>query len=362
MVRKIDAINGLRGIAIFGVIFHHAFSKYIEPGNISPRLSALPVPQAFLSNGWLGVNLFFVLSGFVLALPYHAGVRTMSSRKDLFEFYARRLRRIAPLCYISFLVLAIFATTFPSKSDFFEEALFVAFFATGFSANHWAPDANWVLWSLSVEACFSIIFPAIMFSIDRIGMFRVLICSVIVALVVRFIGVMPDFDSGNLYLNPVKDSFAGRVDEFVMGVAISFWWSREKAFLRFDPKLSFIFGVIIVYLSCQAWNFCYLNPDARWVRALINMPLDIGLVLIIAASISKRFLFVSRIIFPVPVRILGLMCYSLYIWHGKMLLMMKDTAVDSLMQYSFCLLILSALSYRYIEMGHFKDIKKVFSI
>ncbi|MCH7689392.1 MAG: hypothetical protein IH899_22415, partial [Planctomycetes bacterium] len=85
---RLGVVNGLRGVAILGVLYQHLsldftpacwHAVWVE----LPSGHAWPIPVwAFLSNGWLGVNLFFVLSGFVLFRPYANGWRSMNSRAD----------------------------------------------------------------------------------------------------------------------------------------------------------------------------------------------------------------------------------------------------------------------------------------
>ncbi len=68
-IGRLAEINGLRGIAILAVVWHHlSFALVPTP----PHLWGMPT-EPVLWNGWMGVNLFFILSGFVLYLPYAMG-------------------------------------------------------------------------------------------------------------------------------------------------------------------------------------------------------------------------------------------------------------------------------------------------
>ena len=106
---RLAFVDGLRGLAIFAVIYHHLFSRFTAPGYESFELGGFQLfPFTYLSNGWMGVNLFFFLSGFVLYLPYVMRKRTINNRQNLWEFYKRRAQRLMPLYYICLFISVVF--------------------------------------------------------------------------------------------------------------------------------------------------------------------------------------------------------------------------------------------------------------
>src|SRR6185503_5637229 len=86
-------IDLLRGVAILGVVLHHLFWPSLD--SAAYRLDSSGVSLFFFNNGWLGVSLFFVLSGFVL---YRPGI--VADRASIFDYYRSRAIRLWPLLFI----------------------------------------------------------------------------------------------------------------------------------------------------------------------------------------------------------------------------------------------------------------------
>jgi peptidoglycan/LPS O-acetylase OafA/YrhL len=93
--QRAPVINGLRGLAILRVVY-----AYVVAG-VWPY-DAVPIAiSRLLTNGGSGVNLFFILSGFVLFLPFVSGDRSLDSTRDWLSFYRRRSLRLLPLFYVA---------------------------------------------------------------------------------------------------------------------------------------------------------------------------------------------------------------------------------------------------------------------
>lgn len=149
------ALTGIRGIAaVWVMLFHYAASA-------SGLFGTSPPPEV-LASGFLGVDLFFVLSGFVLGLSYSDALAAETPRK-LTRFFVGRAFRILPLHWFVLCVFGLMVLAFPS--------LFAApdrspvNFATSFFLVHlWVgvPMAwNWPTWSLSAEFAAYLLFPVI---------------------------------------------------------------------------------------------------------------------------------------------------------------------------------------------------------
>lgn len=144
---KLLALESLRGVAAISVAFHHL--------NIGSHFT-----NDFVSNAWLMVDFFFVLSGFVIALNY---VDRIKNLHDVFKFQIKRFLRLYPLHFIMLIAfvgiefLKYFAENkfgiMPSSKAFSENSL-TAFLANLFLIQSWSLDQitfNYPSWSISAE-------------------------------------------------------------------------------------------------------------------------------------------------------------------------------------------------------------------
>jgi peptidoglycan/LPS O-acetylase OafA/YrhL len=356
---RVGVINGLRGVAILWVIYHHLFSRLTPPGWHGVTLAGVHVPVfAPLANGWLGVNLFFLLSGFVLFLPYASGKRQLASRADVLDFYRRRVRRLLPLYYFSLVV----TWAFFSRPETLREFALMLTVTFPFTTSEWTPRCNWVLWSLGVEFWLSALFPLVVVGLRRWGVARLLVAVGALSLLVRVLGVWsPAFESGNLYLNALKDSPLGRLDEFALGLVLAQLYVEGKR-LGSRPALLAAAGALCVWLGCVLWDEVALGHLPRALRPALNLVVDGGFFLLTAAALDAvgplRQLFANT-----TLQVLGMMCYSLYVWHGIVMVKVVGGELDVLHVGLFLLLLacLSAFTYRFIEFHHERDARRLFS-
>ncbi|MGB3153347.1 MAG: acyltransferase, partial [Chitinophagaceae bacterium] len=146
------ALDGMRGIAILFVIFHHNFEF---------------ISYSFF--GWLGVDLFFVLSGFLIT---DILLNTLNQQNFLRNFYIRRVLRIFPLFYLAILVflylLPNILTTSPDVSYYTKNQFWLWTYLQNWLFIFKEPYGDKILlhtWSLAVEEQFYIIWPVTIFLI-----------------------------------------------------------------------------------------------------------------------------------------------------------------------------------------------------
>jgi peptidoglycan/LPS O-acetylase OafA/YrhL len=339
---KIASVNGLRGIAICGVVIHHSFFYYALSSGFGRPL---------LTNGWLGVDLFFLLSGFVLYLPY-AGDKPI----DVGVFYRRRFWRLAPL----FFFVCLISTAFSERpSGLSTIALFTGLFPL--HPKTFFPHQNWVLWSLGIEIYFSIAFPFIAKFYKR-HPYRSLAAAVVVASIVRTTG----YHSGSgQYLDWISASLPGRIDEFLLGMSAARLWLRVPTipYSRFFIPAGCLFTVLAMF-GFDAWIAEALPHTAGSI--LISIA-DAGFFLILVGALYLNGGLLSRTLGCWPLQMLGLMCYSIYVWHALIVTHLfpdlKTDVTTTLIWYPLYLAItlgLSAMTYRFIEFRSIDDWRALF--
>ena len=144
---RIPELDGLRGLAVLMVMAYHAFAYEM----VREQWGGLARALVWVTNlGWLGVDLFFVLSGFLIT-----GVllRTRQDARYLSNFYWRRALRILPLYFFVLLVIGLF---YAHAGQF---VLLSALFLVNWASLFGVPLIYGPLWSLAVEEHFYLFWP-----------------------------------------------------------------------------------------------------------------------------------------------------------------------------------------------------------
>ncbi len=356
---RVRELDGLRGIAILLVLLKH--------GGINADIftaathSAMSLPARgirFLFNtGWMGVDLFFVLSGFLITgiLVDTAG-RTHYYR----NFIVRRALRIFPL-YYAFLLITFASSMWLLRNDIL---WFVTYLGNVrmFLKNSWPPLSLLApLWSLQVEEQFYLTFPWIVLESNRRTLKRILIGAVVVALVIRIALqlTMPENNFATYTLMP------SRMDALALGglIAVLLRENPESLRNRFIPALTVI---------------CALGFAATWASrrpALVSTIgysfIDLAFAGILILLITDAVPLLTAICRLKPLVGLGTIAYGLYLLQIPMFLAMNRWGaplagfrggdfIEMLLSFAAAILA-AALSWRYFE-SPFLKLKDRFTV
>lgn len=314
---RVPELDGLRGIAIFLVlIWHYAVIQIrAEPYSIAHYL------QRGLSLTWSGVDLFFVLSGFLI------GGILLDNRdtSNYFKvFYIRRVCRIFPLyflCLSLFFCLTYVLPDLARTSPFnwlFEKPMPVWSYLT-FTQNFamvqestFGPNWLGVTWSLAVEEQFYLVLPLIIYFVPTRRLHYVLIFVILLA---------PGLRTLLFYYHP-RPSFPTfvlmpcRADALLLGVLCAYTTRQENLirFLRGHLALIYVFctvlllGVATLIVKSQSVGSLAMSSYGYTILACLY-----ACVLLIAV-IEKRGL-VSAIARVKAFRKLGIIAFGVYMWH-----------------------------------------------
>jgi len=352
----IPIINGLRGLAILAVLLEHVTSG-VRP-SIGPFIPWTSISLApLIWNGWTGVNLFFILSGFVLFFPYVNGRRTLTCWRDARIYYWRRFLRLMPLYWAAILLELVMAPKSLTETAWLVSGLFSL---SPSGSRFW----NWPLWSIGVEILFSIALPILVLAWQRLGAWRLVLTVLLVALTVRSAGYLFFAPTNDIATSYVVNSIIARLDEFVLGMLVAkLYFSRMITI----PSAFLISTGLVLVLA--AWIGNDLVRQDVWIpvmRAPINNVLDLGFTLTLAGALASASRLSGLLSWP-PLQILGMMCYSIYIWHVPILrALFSPSRVDDVayvmgsVGYLLIVLLLAAISYRFIEFFGVREWRPLF--
>ncbi len=349
-------IDGLRAIAILSVIFYHSEIYLFQ--------------NKFLSGGFLGVDIFFVISGYLITLII-LNEKKITGNFSLKKFYIRRLRRLMPALTVVCLTTFAFGYFILLPSGLIElskSSIFSLFYLSNFYFyfSQFSYGTESVLlkpllhtWSLGVEEQFYIVFPIFFLIILNKLKNRVLtLLSFFIILnliAVQFLGNLNFrniIDENLLFYAPTKFTdfyfITSRFWELLSGSLIAYlnfnnkYIQKNKSTYSFFPYL----GLIIIIFSLIFFKVDFYHPSI-----LTALPV-IGTCLIIL-FVSKNT-FIYKLLSSKILVWIGLMSYSLYLWHyplfafNRYLTFEPNTFIRQLI-IGILLFFIGYISYKYIE-------------
>ena len=352
---RLAPINGLRGIAIVGVVYFHVIGGLWSTADLPPWLSP------FVTNTWTGVNLFFILSGFVLFLPYAADNEALRPQSERLRFYRRRAWRLLPLFYVA--VAVQWGVAAVCGTSGLDELVRVASFQLIVSPRDFFPSFNGPLWSIGAEVAFSVLFPMLVLASLKLGIGRVTAVVLAVALGMRLVAYMHAPSPEVVGFN--TDMFLCRIDEFVLGMLLARLYVERRLPRAAGTCLLAAAGLII--LAWIGFDLTARHVLPSLLRAGLNNMLDAGFCLVVVAALVPGSRVGAALSWR-PLQVLGMMCYSLYIWHWPLLhwIMPNRAAMPAgafaagVAMFLLATLAVAALSYRFIEFGRVRDWRKLF--
>ena len=317
----VASLTGLRGIAaLFVFIFHYS---YFNPGirldlSIPVIGKALQFPLVF---GFAGVDLFFVLSGFLLALPFARATLSRSAHPPLTQYYKRRLLRVFPAYYAQLAIILIVGAWFITWKPLNGISLLahlLMFFNMG-----WDPVRPMVgiWWTLPVELSFYLVLPFIA-SFMRPGRWMVfLLASILLSMLYRIWSVDHFAAEPGEAVFLAASLLPGSLPEFLLGASAAMIVQKFDLQAIKRPTAWVLDGIFLAgVILANVWFWKVMLPygsifwSGHW--SMVIAPLALGLplsMIVISLYWGSR---IGSLLFANPVvYFLGLISYSLYLWH-----------------------------------------------
>ncbi len=327
-------IDGLRALAVLPVIlFHAGFATF--------------------SGGFIGVDVFFVISGYLITAIILAELE--QGKFSIVNFYERRARRILPALFVIMLVSFIFGYFLLMPDEFknlgqslVATSLFSNNVLLGITSGYWdlASEFKPLLhtWSLGVEEQYYVIIPVLLLIFWKIGkssivylLWSIFFASLIFA--VWFVNISPKW---SFYLLPTR---AWEICIGALAAIYSTKYSQLIENIKYSSHFSLL-GLILILTSIFVFDSAVLSPGL-----LLLIP-TIGAVLIIVFCRPNSIAF--SVLGNRVVVFIGLLSYSLYLWHQPIFAYLRAYSVEYPSSFSFLALIpfvflLSFITWKFVE-------------
>jgi peptidoglycan/LPS O-acetylase OafA/YrhL len=362
-------LDGLRALAVMAVLLYHADLTWI-PG------------------GFLGVEVFFVISGYLITALLLAEGR-QKGRVNLKDFWLRRARRLLPALYVLLVVTLTFAVVFlPGEvAGLRGEAIaafgyvtnwFLIFGQESYFESVGRPSVLQHLWSLAVEEQFYLIWPVVLavglgLGATRLRRRRVLTVALVGATasaVAMALLYAPGVDPSRIYFG--TDT---RATGLLCGAALAFLWSpgdkyrpseawhqrltfpdRGRLRRRWGWTAPLLLDVLaIAALGALTWFFLHLGEFEPFLYRGGFALVALTTVAAIMAVVHPYTHVGSRLLGSAPMRWLGVRSYGIYLWHWPVFMVTRpelDVPFDGLPLLALRLtitIVLADLSYRLVE-------------
>ena len=339
------ALDGLRGLAVAGVLLFHG---------------------GHLTGGFLGVDAFFVLSGFLITTLLLAEAHDRGGIA-LRAFWARRARRLLPALACVLVAVAIYAVWL-AKPDELSTIRGDALATIGYFANwraiftsrdYWSifrtPSPLDHTWSLAIEEQFYLVWPLVVAVLVRAWSRRAATIAVLLTAVACAFASL----AWTLYIYDPSDPsrvYYGtdtRIASILIGAALAAWFALRGPARTRQTRVALEAAAIgaVVLLTC-AWTRLSGSSNTLYRGGLFVCALATALV--IAAAVHPRRGPVSKVLSFRPVCALGLISYGVYLWHWPIYVVLDESRVHLsgwplLFVQIAVTLAVSIVSYRVIE-------------
>ena len=311
----LPGLDGLRALAVIGVLAFH---------------------DDRLTGGFLGVDLFFAVSGFLITTLLIDELQRTNTI-DLIGFWGRRLRRLLPAVMVLLVVVVIFFRLFADTGQWIiarNDAPWAQFYVANWhqissGAGYWdafaAPSAFEHLWSLAIEEQFYVVWPLLVIGAWRIGRTRALGALTGIGIIASFVAMLTIYDGGDptrVYMGTDTRAFSLLCGAFVALPAI-----RHAITAGMQKFRSAASGLTVALIVAIGFMWFTVSGQSEWLfrGGLLAHSIASSLLAILVASSSSKL---SVVFSWRPLAYIGRLSYALYLWHWPVFIYCTSERLD----------------------------------
>lgn len=355
-------LDPLRGFAAISVLVYHVI-ELCHWQNF-PKTGIL----GWFKWGWMGVDIFFVISGFVISLTAWNTFKKFKNNHLLTikDFLGRRVRRIVPLFYLSILFFLILTPEIINTNNFSANiSSHLLFIHNWFSEFHRSINAP--SWTLGDEFQFYVLIILLIPFINKNNLLFILSGSILLSLLWRTLGFYYNYDGNNTNTEFVfiwVTQLPGMIEFFTFGMVLAFF-VRTKTFNNIKILWKFRILLLLIicllgYLSMTTFishekDFWYTAHAVIFLRTLLAVWFATVLLFLCTFEPSAK----CRKLLA-PLTYLGTISYGIYLFHWPILLQIKDfniAPIAKLILVVASTVSLAALSWHFFEKRFLKKFK-----
>jgi peptidoglycan/LPS O-acetylase OafA/YrhL len=293
-VKHVPALDGIRALAVLLVMAFHAIAPHT-------------------GGGYLGVDVFFVLSGFLITSILLQEIGATGSI-NVRRFYLRRILRLMPalvLMLLTYLIAAPFLWPKVPYSQDLKEVLLAFFYLSDYANAFWSvPTRLRHTWSLSVEEHFYLIWPIVLLALVKLASRRRMAIA-LVAMYLLFTGwrIFCDLDGAMGYSQSYY-RFDTRLSGLTIGALLALLLSENKATHSRRADLMALGALSVIAFCTLHFNVASTGAMTAGMTAV-----EISTLILIYTAMTSRRSIVSIALANPTMGYLGRMSYGIYLWH-----------------------------------------------
>ena len=346
--RYITGLDGIRAIAVIMVLSYH-------------------LKLSLFKSGFLGVTVFFVLSGYLITGILISEVEEEGTI-DLKNFWLRRIRRLVP-AVMSMAVVIIFVSAVVNRVIFTKGCK--DFLASVLGFNNWWQIFNKVsyfeaagvpspfthCWSLAIETQFYLIYPLILLGIYKLAKSRgegrakrgllfagVTLLLALISVILMIVLFDPQQDASRVYYGTDTRAFS-----LLFGALLAILWEYRMVPRRFSASVNMVLGSVS-FAALLVMTIAINGSSNFWYRG--GQFFGTILTVLMVYAVSGRKTWLSRFLSNPVLKWIGDRSYSIYLWHYPIILLISKgikaswwiTLIEIVLS-----VVLAELSYRFIE-------------